>query len=225
MSIIPSRWAPQHPDRIQLYTFPTPNGQKVSVALEELELPYEAHTIHIGKGDQHDPEYLRINPNNKIPSIVDPDGPGGEPLAIMETGAILHYLARKTGRLMPTDPRGESQVLQWLFFQVGSVGPMFGQFGHFFHFAKGKTDSYGEERYTAETKRLLGVMDQRLADGDWIAGDYSIADIALGPWIGGLEYYDGLEAVGWDDFDNVKAWYARFRSRPAVERGWTVGAP
>ena len=225
MSNFPSRWAPQHPDRIQLYTLPTPNGKKASIALEEFGLPYEAHTINIGKGDQHDPEYLRINPNNKIPSIIDPNGPDGEPIAIMESGAILHYLARKTGTLMPTDPRGENEVLQWLFFQVGSVGPMFGQFGHFFMYAKGKTDAYGENRYTQETIRLLNVLNQRLEGRDWLVGDYSIADIATGPWVSGLEYYEGLEAVEWDRFDNVKAWYARFKERPAVQRGWNVGMP
>ena len=219
MSIFPSRWAPQHPDRIQLYSVPTPNGVKASIMLEETGLPYEAHVVHIGKGDQFDPEYLQVNPNNKIPSIIDPSGPGGEPIAIMESGAILHYLARKSGRFLPTDPRAESEVLQWLFFQVGSVGPMFGQFGHFYKMAKGKTDEYGEKRYAAEVTRLLGVMERRLQGRDWIAGDFSIADIALVPWIGALSFYEGHDVVGYHDFPTVHAWVERFEARPAVQRG------
>lgn len=220
MAPFPARWAPQHPDRIQLYSLPTPNGQKVSIALEELGLPYEAHLIDIMKGDQHDPEYASLlNPNGKIPALLDPSGPDGEPIAVMESGAILHYLARKTGKLMPTDPRGENEVLQWVFFQVGSIGPMFGQFGHFYKFAKGKTDTYGEERYGKEATRLLGVLEQRLQGRDWIVGDFSIADIALAPWIPALDFYGGKDFVGYSDFPTVDAWVQRFFARPAAQRG------
>ena len=224
MSLFPSRYPVQHPDRIQLYWFPTPNGRKARIALEELELPYEGHLVNILENHQMDPDYLAINPNNKIPTIVDPNGPDGQPMSIMESGAILMYLARKAGRLFPTDPRGENEVLQWVFFQVGSVGPMFGQFGHFYKFAKGKTDTYGEERYNKEVQRLLGVMDKRLSDREWLAGDYSIADIMTAPWIAGLEFYEAYDAVGYDQFTHVKDWMQRFHSRPAVQRGWTVPA-
>lgn len=215
MSLFPSRWPAKHPDRLQLYAMATPNGQKPRIALEELELPYEYHHLDIMKGDQHDPEYLLINPNGKIPSLVDPQAG----VRIMESGAILHYLARKTGRLMPTDPKGENEVLQWLFFQVGSVGPMFGQFGHFFKYAKGKTDLYGEQRYGKEVTRLLGVLDHRLADREWLVGDYSVADIATVPWVKGLAYYGGEDFVEYPRFTNVHAWVARFSERPAVVRG------
>ncbi len=224
MSVFPSRWSPTDPSRIQLYSLPTPNGKKASIALEELGLPYDAHLIDIMNGDQFDPQFVAINPNSKIPAIIDPDGPGGEPITIMESGAILHHLARKTGRLMPTDPRGENEVLQWLFFQVGSVGPMFGQFGHFYRFARGKTDTYGEKRYTTEVTRLLGVLESRLADREWLVGDYSIADIATAPWVGSLEFYEGKDAVGYGDFPHVHAWMERFESRPAVQRGSTIPA-
>ncbi len=220
----PSRWAPQHPDRIQLYTLPTPNGQKASIALEELGLPYEAHKINIMAGDQRDPEFMDVNPNAKIPAIIDPAGPDGQPLAIMESGAILIYLARKAGKLLGRTPREESEVLQWLFFQVGSVGPMFGQFGHFYMFAKGKTDTYGEDRYAQEVTRLLGVLDKRLAGREWVAGDFSIADIALVPWIQALDFYKGKDRVGYGDFANVLAWVARFEARPGVVRGKDIGA-
>jgi GST-like protein len=224
MSALPSRWPVKHPDRIQLYSLATPNGQKAGVVLEELGLPYEAHKIDIMAGDQFDPEYVQlINPNSKIPAIIDPNGPGGEPLAIMESGAILLYLARKAGSLLPTDPRGESIVTQWLFFQVGSVGPMFGQFGHFYKFAKGKTDTYGEQRYGKEVTRLLGVLDRQLSDGrEYLAGDFSIADIANVPWVNSLEYYEGRDFVGYSDFPHVHAWVERFMARPAVQRGLLV---
>lgn len=214
-----SRWHAEHPDRIQLYSLPTPNGQKASIVLEELGLPYEAHRINILEGDQFDPEYVKINPNSKIPAIVDPDGPGGEPITIMESGAILFYLARKAGKLLPADAAGQSEVLQWLFFQVGSVGPMFGQFGHFYKYAKGRTDTYGEQRYGKEVTRLLGVLESRLEGREWICDEYSIADIAIVPWINALDFYDGKDAVGYDKFPNVQAWVARFGERPAVQRG------
>jgi len=221
-SIFPSRWAPEHPDRIQLYSLATPNGQKAGVVLEELGLPYEAHKINIMANDQFDPEYLLINPNSKIPALLDPNGPGGEPLTIMESGAILHYLARKTGRLIPDTPAGESQALQWVFFQVGSVGPMFGQFGHFYRFAKGKTDAYGEERYGKEVTRLLGVLERQLEGRDWLVDTFSIADIAIVPWIKALDFYEGKDFVGYADFPRVDAWVQRFLDRPAVQRGMKV---
>lgn len=224
MSIFPDRWPVQNPDQIQLYTANTPNGVKATIALEELGLPYELHKVDIMKGDQFDPGFVAIQPNSKIPCIVDPDGPGGEPLAIMESGAILHHLARKTGQLMPTDPRGESEVLQWLFFQIGSVGPMFGQFGHFYKFAKGKTDAYGENRYAKEVERLLGVLESRLDGRDWICDDYSVADIALAPWVGGLAFYEAHQRVGYARFTRVQAWQDRFMERPAVIRGRDVVA-
>jgi len=222
MTTLPSRWPATDPTRIQLYSLPTPNGKKASIMLEETGLPYDAHLINIMKGDQRDPEFVAINPNSKIPAIIDPQGPGGEPLAIMESGAILIYLARKAGMLLPTDPRDESRVLQWLFFQVGSVGPMFGQFGHFYKYAKGKTDSYGEERYRKETVRLLEVLDTNLAGNKWIAGDYSIADIALAPWVDSFDFYECHDAVEYARFTNVHAWMERFHARPAVKRGSVI---
>ncbi len=225
MSIFPSRWAPAHPDRLQLYTMNTPNGQKASIALEELGLPYEAHRIDILAGDQHDPEYARISPNEKIPALLDPNGPNGEPVTLMESAAILLYLAEKAdGALIPAGPTGRWQVLQWLLFQVGHVGPMFGQFGHFYKFAKGRTDSYGEERYGKEVTRLLGVLDRQLEGKDWLLGDFSLADIQIVPWIDGLAFYEGQEYVGYHDFDNVVAWSERFNARPAVTRGKHVGS-
>lgn len=219
---LPKHWPAEHPDRIQLYSLATPNGQKAGIVLEELGLPYEAHKINIMEGDQFHEDYLGINPNSKIPAIIDPNGPDGKPLAIMESGALLVYLADKAGKLIPEDPAGRSEVLQWLFFQVGSVGPMFGQFGHFFKFAKGKTDTYGEERYGKEAKRLLAVMDKQLKGKTWIAGEYSIADIALVPWINALDFYEGKDFVEYDSFENVKAWVERFNARDAVKRGVKV---
>lgn len=224
MSTFPTRWPAQHPDRIQLYSLATPNGQKAGIVLEELGLPYEAHTINIMSGEQHDPEFLEINPNGKIPAIIDPAGANGEPLAIMESGAILLHLAEKTGKLLPKDPVARSQAIQWVFFQVGSVGPMFGQFGHFYKFAKGKTDSYGEERYGKEVTRLLGVLERQLKGKDYLVGEFSIADIAIAPWIKALDFYEGKEAVGYADFPLVDAWVTRFFERPAVQRGIKVCA-
>jgi len=207
---------------IELYTASTPNGVKASIALEELELPYTLHRIDIGRGDQHTPEYRKLSPNGKIPSIVDPDVPGGK-LAIMESGAILIHLARKTGKLMPTAPHPESQVLQWLFFQVGHVGPMFGQYGHFKRFAVDQCDHpYPLERYHAETERLLGVLDARLEGREWLVDDFSIADIATCPWVKALEFYGETESLGLSSFENVQRWVASFESRPGVQRGVAV---
>lgn len=227
MSIFPTRWPAKNPEILQLYTLPTPNGQKVSIILEELGLPYEAHKIDIMAGDQFDEEYLQINPNNKIPSIIDPYGPDGEPISFMESGAILMYLAEKTGRLIPTDPRKKWETLQWLFFQVGHVGPMFGQFGHFFKYAAGKTtDSYGVDRYLEESQRILSILDKRFSDGrQWMMGDeLTVADIAIGPWIKGLDWYDGHEELGTENYQHVIAFRDRFYDLPSVQRGAVVGA-
>lgn len=220
---LPEKWPAQHPDRIQLYSLGTPNGLKAWIALEELGLEYEAHRINIMAGDQFEDDFVKINPNSKIPAMIDPNGPGGEPLAIMESGAMLVYLAKKGGKLLPEDPAKQSQVLQWLFFQVGSVGPMFGQFGHFFKFAKGKTDEYGEQRYGKEVTRLLGVLDRQLEGQEWIAGEFSIADISLVPWVSALDFYEGKDFVGYEDFKNVHAWVERFLARPGVQRGLEAG--
>ena len=220
-SIYPSRWTVEHPERLQVYTAGTPNGLKATIALEEMGLPYELHRVDLG-GDQHDPEYVKLNPNSKIPVVVDPDGPGGEPLPIMESGAILIHLAKKSGRFLSTDPRRESETLQWLFFQVGHVGPMFGQFGHFYKFARGKTDSYGEQRYGNEARRLLGLLDRHLADREYLIGDFSIADIATVPWMNALDFYEAKETLGFDQYKNVNAWVDRFIARPGVQRGIDV---
>ena len=224
---IMNRWPARHPDRIQLYSLPTPNGVKVSIALEELGLDYEPHLVSFSTDDQMTPEFLSLNPNNKIPAIIDPNGPGGWPLALFESGAILLYLAEKTGKLIPSDPGARIETIQWLMFQMGGVGPMFGQFGHFFKFAADKiSDPYPTERYTNETKRLLGVLDGRLQGRDYLMGDlYTIAAIATFPWIRVLGgFYEGGEVLGLDGYTNVQAYLERCLSRPAVERGLKVPA-
>lgn len=223
MSVFPSHWPVEHPHRLQLYALGTPNGVKASIALEELGLAYEVHKVDFSKGEQHLPGYLELNPNNKIPSLIDPDGPGGTPLKIMESGAILHYLATKTGRLMPADPAGANRVLQWMFFQVGSVGPMFGQYGHFVKFAPQDRDhGYAIERYSNESKRILGVLDKRLAGRDWIVDEFSIADIMIAPWVGAFDFYGGPVAEALPDYTHVKTYLDRFNDRPAVQRGLAV---
>ena len=221
---IAQRWAPTHPDRIQLYSFPTPNGVKVSIALEELGLPYEAHTVTLKDADVKSPEFLSLNPNNKIPAIIDPDGPDGRPFGLFESGAILIYLAEKTGKLLGETPTQRLEILQWLMVQMGGLGPMFGQLGFFYAFAgKEIEDPRPRERYINEAKRLLNVVDGRLADRDWIAGDYSIADIAVGPWLEAIgRFYKATEATEFDSFKNVVAYLERFNARPAVVKGWTV---
>ena len=222
-TVFPDRWAPKEPNHIQLYSLATPNGQKIGIALEEMGLDYEAHKIDIMGGDQFDDGYVVINPNSKIPSIIDPNGPDGEPIAMMESGAILLYLAEKTGKFIPSDTAGRWEVTQWIFFQMASVGPLFGQFGHFFKFAVGKTkDDYALERYTGEAKRLLGVLDKRLADRDYLVGDYSIADIATFPWVMALDFYEGKDALEYSSFSNIEPWVERCRQRPAVQRGLAV---
>lgn len=221
------KWPAQHPDRLQLYSLPTPNGVKVSILLEELGLPYEVHRVAFDSNDQLSPEFLSLNPNNKIPAIIDPAGPGGVPLALWESGAILIYLAEKTGRFLPADPARRYETLQWLMFQMGGVGPMFGQLGFFHKFAgKEIEDKRPLGRYAAETRRLLGVLDQRLAGRDWIMGsDYTIADIATFPWVRNLVgFYGAGDLVGFGDFPEVERVLKTFLDRPAVQKGLTIPA-
>ena len=222
---VTKKWPPRHPDRLQLYSLPTPNGVKVSIALEELGLPYEPHAVSFDSQDQMSPEFLSLNPNNKIPAIIDPNGPGGKPLALFESGAILFYLAEKTGRLIPADPQGRYETLQWLMFQMGGIGPMFGQVGFFVKFAgKDFEDKRPRDRYVAEARRLLGVLDRRLESRAWIVGDeYTIADIATFPWIRNLVgFYGAGDLVGYGDFGNVQRALEAFLARPAVQVGLTV---
>ena len=204
---------------IDLYTWTTPNGRKVSIMLEELGLPYGVHPVNIGKGDQFAPEYLKINPNGKIPSIVDPQGPDGKPIAMMESGAILIYLARKTGKLFPQAERAQYEVLQWLMFQMGGVGPMFGQTHHFLRAAK-EPVPYAIERYMAETRRLYAVLNDRLKVHDYLAGAYSIADIATYPWVARHEWHK----TDLNDFPHVRRWFDAISARPAVQKGMKVPA-
>jgi len=222
---ITRKWPASHPDRLQLYSLPTPNGVKVSIMLEECGLPYEAHLVSFDSQDQFSPEFLSLNPNNKIPAILDPNGPGGQPLALFESGAILLYLAEKTGHFLATDPAQRYETIQWLMFQMGGVGPMFGQLG-FFHAFAGKEyeDKRPRDRYVAESRRLLGVLDARLQERSWIMGDdYSIADIAILPWVRNLvERYGAGDLVGYADFVEVQRVLAAFVARPAVGRGLTV---
>jgi GSH-dependent disulfide-bond oxidoreductase len=225
---ITRKWPARHVDRLQLYSLPTPNGVKVSIALEETGLPYEAHRVSFDSNDQLSPEFLSLNPNNKIPAIVDPHGPNGQPLALFESGAILVYLADKTGQLMPKDEAQRYETLQWLMWQMGGVGPMFGQLGFFHKFAgKDYDDKRPRDRYVAESKRLLGVLEQRLANRQWMMGDeYTIADIATLPWVRNLVgFYGAADLVGFDRFANVQRVLTAFAARPAVVRGLTVPAP
>jgi GSH-dependent disulfide-bond oxidoreductase len=224
---ITRKWPAQHPDRIQLYSLPTPNGVKVSIMLEETGLPYEAHRVAFDRNDQLSPEFLSLNPNNKIPAILDPNGPGGQPLALFESGAILVYLADKSGQLMPQDPAGRYTVLQWLMFQMGGIGPMFGQLGFFHKFAgKDYEDKRPRDRYVAESRRLLAVLEQQLSRQAWVAGpDYSIADIAIFPWVRNLAgFYGAGDLVGYADFPSVVQAVERFEARPAVVRGLAIPA-
>jgi GST-like protein len=222
---ITRKWPAQHPERIQLYSLPTPNGVKVSIMLEETGLPYEPHLVNFATNDQLSPEFLSLNPNNKIPAIIDPNGPGGKPLTLFESGAILVYLAAKSGKFMPADDAGKYEVLQWVMFQVGGIGPMFGQLGFFHKFAgKDYEDKRPRDRYVAEVRRLLGVLNQRLAKRKWIMGDdYTIADIATFGWVRGLvDFYAAGELVGIKDFPHVTRALAAFLARPAVQRGLNI---
>jgi GST-like protein len=224
---ITTQWPAQHPERLQLYSLPTPNGVKVSIMLEEIGLPYEAHRISFDTHDQLSPAFVSLNPNNKIPAILDPHGPGGAPLALFESGAILVYLADKTGQLMPADAAQRYQCLQWLMFQMGGVGPMFGQLGFFHKFAgKDFEDKRPRDRYVAESRRLLGVLDQQLKNKAWIMGEaYSIADIAIFPWVRNLVgFYGAGDLVGFSDFTNVARVLETFVQRPAVQKGLLIPA-
>lgn len=229
LSVFPitKRWPPRHPDRIQLYSLPTPNGVKVSIALEELELPYEAHRVDFGKDEQTTPEFLSLNPNGKIPAMIDPDGPGGKPLGFFESGAMLLYLADKSGRLIPADPARRQEAIQWLFFQMAAVGPMFGQVGYFNIFAGREIeDPRPLARYRDEAKRLLAVLEGRLTGRSWIMGeDYGIADISLLGWVRNLiGFYEARGLVDFDSLTQVPAWLERGLARPAVQRGLEIPA-
>ncbi len=219
---ITRRWPAQHPDRLQLYSLNTPNGVKVGIMLEEVGLPYEAHLVDITKDESHTAEFKSLNPNGKIPAIIDPDGPNGTPIGLFESGAILLYLADKTGRLI--DPARRYETIAWLMWQMGGLGPMFGQLGFFHKFAGREYDDKRPlERYVNESKRLLGVLDARLDGRDWIVDDYSIADVATLGWVRNLiGFYEARELVGFDDFAHVAAWLDRGLARPAVQRGLLV---
>lgn len=222
---ITKKWPAQHPERLQLYSLPTPNGVKVSIMLEEIGLPYEPHLVSFDRNDQMSPEFLSLNPNNKIPAIIDPQGPGGKPLALFESGAILLYLADKSGQCMPADAGERYETIQWLMFQMGGIGPMFGQVGFFHKFAgKAYEDKRPRDRYVTESKRLLAVLDQRLEGRAWIMGDtYTIADIAIFPWVRNLiGFYEAGDLVGISDFPHVQRVLAAFVARPAVTRGLAI---
>jgi GST-like protein len=224
---IHAKWPAQHPDRLQLYSLPTPNGVKVSIMLEEIGLAYEPHLVSFETNDQMSPEFLSLNPNNKIPAILDPNGPGGKPLALFESGAILLYLAEKTGQCIPQDAAGRYETIQWVMWQIGGVGPMFGQVGFFHKFAgKEFEDKRPRDRYVGEAKRLLGVLDKRLTGRTWIMGDdYTIADIAVFPWVRNLVgFYGAGELVGIQNFPEVNRVLAAFVARPAVARGLAIPA-
>jgi len=219
---ITRRWPARHPDRIQLYSLPTPNGVKVSIMLEETGLAYEPHLIDIGANETWEPEYLSLNPNGKIPAIIDPDGPGGAPMGLFESGAILVYLAEKSGKFLPADPAARYETLQWVMFQMAAIGPMFGQLGFFHRFAgKDYEDKRPRDRYVAESKRLLGVLEGRLATRTWIMGDaYTIADIATLGWVRNLVgFYGAGELVDWASLKHVPRWLEAGLARPAVQRG------
>ncbi|MEL6100571.1 MAG: glutathione S-transferase N-terminal domain-containing protein [Pseudomonadota bacterium] len=213
---ITQKWPPRNPEILQLYSFPTPNGVKASIALEELQIPYEVHRVTLADADVKSPEFLSLNPNNKIPAIIDPDGP----VALFESGAILIYLAEKTGKLIGQTAADKAQTIQWLMWQMGGLGPMLGQLGFFYKFA-GSTyeDKRPQERYIGEAKRLLGVLEGAMDGKDWITGSYSIADIAIAPWLRALDFYGAKEAVGWAEHKNLVAYLDRFLERPAVQKG------
>jgi GSH-dependent disulfide-bond oxidoreductase len=222
---ITMKWPARHPDRIQLYSLPTPNGVKVSIMLEETGLPYEPHRVSFEKNEQLTPEFLSVSPNNKIPAIIDPNGPGGTPLPLFESGAILVYLAEKAGAFLKPGVAGRYETLQWLMFQMAGIGPMFGQVGFFHKFAgKDYEDKRPRDRYVAESKRLLGVLDRHLANRPWLTGeDYTIADIATFPWINNLVgFYGARELVGFDEFRCVQRSLDTFLARPAVIRGLKI---
>ncbi|WP_370399300.1 glutathione S-transferase family protein [Sulfitobacter sp. JB4-11] len=217
---ITGKWPASDPGKLQLYSFPTPNGVKASIALEEMKIPYEAHLVTLADADVKSPEFLSLNPNNKIPAIVDPDGPDGTPIGLFESGAILIYLAEKSGTLMGNTPAEKAKIIQWLMFQMGGIGPMFGQMGFFYKFAGSEwEDKRPQQRYLDEAGRLLAVLEKELHGKEWIAGDYSIADIAIAPWLRALDFYGAKDALGWEKHSNVVAYLDRFVARPAVQTG------
>jgi len=222
---INDKWPAKHPEHLQLYSLPTPNGVKISIMLEEIGLPYEAHKVAFDKNEQMTPAFMSLNPNNKIPAILDPNGPGGKPLPLFESGAILIYLAEKSGQLMSSDPAKRYHTIQWVMFQMGGIGPMFGQLGFFHKFAgKEFEDKRPRDRYVNEAKRLLGVLNTQLEGHDWVMGDeYSIADIAIFPWVRALVgFYEAGDLVGISDFPNVLRSLDLFLARPAVDKGLKI---
>ena len=220
---ITQKWTPQNPDILQLFSFPTPNGVKASIALEEMGLPYEAHLVTLSDADVKSSEFLSLNPNNKIPAIIDPDGPDGTPIGLFESGAILIYLAEKTGKLIGDSAADKARTVQWLMFQMGGLGPMLGQMGFFVKFAGSQwEDKRPQERYVAEGKRLLAVLEKELEGKDWITGKYSVADVAIAPWLNALGFYGAREMVGWDDHKNLVAYVDRFFARPAVDKAKNI---
>lgn len=221
---ITARWPASNPSVIQYYGLATPNGLKVSIALEELGLAYEAHRVSLDATEVKSDAFISLNPNGKIPAIIDPDGPDGKPVGVFESGAILLYLGEKTGRLLGADARARHEITQWLMWQMGGLGPMFGQLGFFVAYGgKDMTDPTARNRYIAEAKRLLSVLETRLQGRDWVCQDFSVADIAIAPWLAGLDRaYDALDLVGWSDLSNVPAYLERFLAREAVQRGLTV---
>ncbi|MDW3223192.1 MAG: glutathione S-transferase N-terminal domain-containing protein [Paracoccaceae bacterium] len=220
---INDKWPAKDPQLLQLYSFPTPNGVKVSIALEEMGIRYEAHTVTLSDADVKSPEFLSLNPNNKIPAIIDPNGPDGSPLSLFESGAILLYLAEKSGKLIGSNATEKAHITQWVMFQMGGLGPMFGQLGFFYKFAGSQwEDKRPQQRYIDEAKRMLSMLDGVLDGKTWIAGEYSIADIAIAPWLRALDFYGAKEAVGFADYKNVAAYLERFLTRPAVEKGLQI---
>lgn len=223
---ITRRWPAADPGVLQLYSYPTPNGIKVSTMLEETGLPYEPHLVTLADADVKSPEFLSLNPNNKIPAILDPDGPDGQPLGLFESGAILIYLAQKTGQFYGQSASDRHRITQWLMFQMGGVGPMFGQLGFFYKFAGASMDDpTARDRYIGEARRLLAVVEKQLDGQDWIAGDYSIADMALAPWLNALDFYGAKEVTGYDELRHVPAYVTRFFERPAANRARKIPDP
>lgn len=217
---ITKKWPASDPSVLQLYSFPTPNGVKVSIALEEMEIPYEAHKVTLSDADVKSPEFLSLNPNNKIPAIIDPNGPDGAPIGLFESGAILLYLGKKSGKLIGANAAEKAKITQWLMFQMGGLGPMLGQLGFFWKFAGSEwEDKRPQQRYIDEAKRLLAVLEKELDGKDWIAGNYSIADIAIAPWLRALDFYGTKDVLGWEDHTNLVAYLDRFLARPAVQTG------
>ena len=220
---INAKWPAQNPDVLQLYSFPTPNGVKVSIALEEMGIPYEAHLVTLSDVDVKSPEFLSLNPNNKIPAIIDPNGPDGTPVSLFESGAILLYLGEKSGQLIGSNATEKAEITQWVMFQMGGLGPMLGQLGFFYKFAGSEwEDKRPQQRYIAEGTRLLSVLEKELDGKEWIAGSYSIADIAIAPWLNALEFYGVQDTLGWADHKNLVAYLTRFKARAAVAKGMNI---